>query len=388
MSSSFENDENQNSFEINESITPKKPKSKYNNNQKKRKSPQGYVLDEAELSSDEYETDGDDDKSAEKENEYDLKDSFVDLEEHDVNESMMAFYKQSVRNGPRLAPLRPLRPITDDIFSQIPEPDGSYVYDSFVVHDSYEETRIEKPKKSKQKLAKSNKEPIKVKKSKIIKPLNDSSIVSLDDDDDEKQDFIMSNPKKRASIAAPPKVGKIIEEEDEDLDTDLIHQIEMIEEACKKAQTEEKSVKIESFSKEETSIVAESKKFLGPVWVIVDTSQINAASDIIRFLRQKTNEIKIHIESNLHCDFIVSQRCAVVRFKWSDLSSQSTRSTIIDKVNKAKLYFSLIIAVVEDDREITANKTRSKYFDFMLSGLTEHISVFFSKYKSNSSPIK
>lgn len=53
---------------------------------------------------------------------------------------MMAIYQKSVRNGATNKPSylnRPLPPITDDIFSQMPTQDTSYMLDSFVVSDEH-----------------------------------------------------------------------------------------------------------------------------------------------------------------------------------------------------------------------------------------------------------
>lgn len=54
---------------------------------------------------------------------------------------MMAFYQKSVQNmAANNKPSylnRPMRPITDDIFSQMPSQDLSYMHDSFVVSDDH-----------------------------------------------------------------------------------------------------------------------------------------------------------------------------------------------------------------------------------------------------------
>ena len=55
---------------------------------------------------------------------------------------MIYKYQQSIKNAHDQIPrflTRKLAPITDDIFSQAPQQDTSYQYDSFVVKDDEEE---------------------------------------------------------------------------------------------------------------------------------------------------------------------------------------------------------------------------------------------------------
>lgn len=51
---------------------------------------------------------------------------------------MLYKYQESIKNAQNEKPYfltRKLAPITDDIFSQAPQQDNSYQYDSFVVQD-------------------------------------------------------------------------------------------------------------------------------------------------------------------------------------------------------------------------------------------------------------
>jgi hypothetical protein len=50
----------------------------------------------------------------------------------------MGLYLKSLhQNHNQHRPHRQLRPITEDLFSQMPEQDASYEYDSFVVDDNH-----------------------------------------------------------------------------------------------------------------------------------------------------------------------------------------------------------------------------------------------------------
>ena len=49
----------------------------------------------------------------------------------------MGNYLRSLHNNSIVRPQRQLRPITEDLFSQMPTQDASYEYDSFVVDDHH-----------------------------------------------------------------------------------------------------------------------------------------------------------------------------------------------------------------------------------------------------------
>ena len=84
----------------------------------------------------------------------------------------------------------------------------------------------------------------------------------------------------------------------------------------------------------------------------------------------------------MNCDFVISQRMGLIRFKFSDISSPNNRNSTTDKILKAKAFYSHITLLIEDDREDGMNRTRTKYFDGILSSLTQtSITVLFSKHK-------
>ena len=59
-----------------------------------------------------------------------------------ILDSMLYNYQKSLKNALNEQPkflTRKLAPITDDIFSQAPQQDSSYMYDSFVVPDEEED---------------------------------------------------------------------------------------------------------------------------------------------------------------------------------------------------------------------------------------------------------
>lgn len=99
-------------------------------------------------------------------------------------------------------------------------------------------------------------------------------------------------------------------------------------------------------------------------------------------MRKNSNQFKLLCETSLHCDFVISQRMGLIRFRYTDISSSTNRNSIIDKVTKAKAYYSHVTVLIEDDREDGLNKTRTKYYDSVLASLTQSTYVLFSKHKS------
>lgn len=101
----------------------------------KRKTSKAYFLTEADQSG----SSDDEEEDNNYENRYDLADSFLDEERQYTQNASIYLQMQHQQPEPNLKPWmnRQLKPITDDIFSQVPEPDDSYAVDSFLVSDSY-----------------------------------------------------------------------------------------------------------------------------------------------------------------------------------------------------------------------------------------------------------
>jgi hypothetical protein len=97
----------------------------------------------------------------------------------------MRFHRKMMRNDEHNMRPRAMRPVTDDIFSQAPEQDSSYMLDSFVVSDEHVsfcmQKQPKKPSKSVKKVAQSKKK----NKFKRIRKLNDSSTIICVSSNDE-----------------------------------------------------------------------------------------------------------------------------------------------------------------------------------------------------------
>ncbi|RNA42362.1 Fanconi anemia group M isoform X1, partial [Brachionus plicatilis] len=115
-------------------------------------------------------------------------------------------------------------------------------------------------------------------------------------------------------------------------------------------------------------------------WIIVDASLLTSAADIVKNIRRIWQQEKVVIQSGIGCDFIISQRNAVLRFKWSELSAASMRDQIIDRYAKCKSLYNNVIIIVIDDRE--NNKNRSKLFDSVIANLAKCSQILYSKSKT------
>jgi hypothetical protein len=96
--------------------------------------------------------------------------------------------------------------------------------------------------------------------------------------------------------------------------------------------------------------------------------------EIIKFLRRAWDQEKIIFRTAIHCDFIISQRCALVKYKWSgkndkqrlffyiidflhlflflkELSSVSSKDQVIEKYARARALYAKIVVLIQDDRE-------------------------------------
>ena len=102
----------------------------------------------------------------------------------------------------------------------------------------------------------------------------------------------------------------------------------------------------------------------------------------MRNLRKNYDKFHVLVESNLCCDMIVSQRCGMLKIKWSDIGNISNRQVITDKVLKARQFYPHLVILIEDDRDSSMAKNRTKHFDTMLFNLTEIATIMFTKHKS------
>jgi len=323
---------------------------------KKGKLKNHFIDDEADLSTEDEEMQSADEHD--EKDEYDLRDSFLDLQDYSHNESMLGKYRESLKNP--ITRTRNLRPITDSIYSQAPETDDSYELDSFCVS---EEAVIEKAKTKKSK----KKEAV----EQVIKPakkmgrvdrlrLQDHSCLTLSSNDEDELDFA-----KKPKIEAKVKESVIAKSESVNYENSF--------------KSEQASFLADTSIKTKSSINSSCSQ---PYWVIMDASQLTSSAELIRNLRRSHDKFRVIIESGLNCDLIVSQRCAIVKFKWSDVGAASYRNTMIDKVTIAKQYYPYLVVLIEDDRDLNSSKNRTKYFDSTLFHLTELATIMFTKYKS------
>jgi len=122
------------------------------NKKRRKKVSKAFFLSQAALSgSDASDSEDGDDNG--QENDYDLADSIIDNNEYSQSESVY----HRLRAAPNLKPWmnRKMKPITDSIFSQMPDgEDDSYLHDSFCVSDSF---RTQKPVENGQKKKKKKK---------------------------------------------------------------------------------------------------------------------------------------------------------------------------------------------------------------------------------------
>ena len=72
---------------------------------------------------------------------------------------------------------------------------------------------------------------------------------------------------------------------------------------------------------------------------------------------------------------------ALIRFKFTDISSSGNRNSVIEKITKAKSYYPYVTLLIDDDRDMNGNRARTRYFDGLLASLTQSVSVLFSKHK-------
>lgn len=170
------------SDDTNSELDPRQKRAKL-----KKKTSRAYFLTEADQSG----SSGDEEIEADDQDQYDLADSFIDKDrEYTQNESIY-LKMQNQLPEPNLKPWmnRKLQPITDDIFSQMPEPDDSYAMDSFLVSDSY---MTQKPVKKPRKRAKKSKYDVDsddldlieeaVAAGKVDKPCKKKNKISSDED--------------------------------------------------------------------------------------------------------------------------------------------------------------------------------------------------------------
>lgn len=114
----------------------------------------------------------------------------------------------------------------------------------------------------------------------------------------------------------------------------------------------------------------------------MDASLLASAADVIQILRTQWDLSKIVVHSSIACDFVISQRCALIRLKWSELSSPINSRKIIEQFSKAYCLYAQLVVLVLDDREVNLVRTRTKTFDKMLSYMSQCATLLFSKVKS------
>ncbi|CAF0760948.1 unnamed protein product [Brachionus calyciflorus] len=533
-----------------------------NKKRNKKSNKNKFIMDEAEIS-------GDDSEDDEDENDYDLRDSFVDTNEVSCDESMYLRYQKSVRDAEnnRLPHFmtRKLRPITDDIFSQMPTQDTTYDYDSFCVPDDhvsiYEKKSKKKKKSKKSETAETKRQDDRFRRIKILNMTNDDmdtqdvqcshyqeekiqmtqlpkkkkivneeeeddkdsdieiltdeilmleskakqkssnynqSLVIIDEDDEEadfkpllkksknkieslneniklinsevkiepvksvlsKTDLIIiddenefksfrtknSDVKKEPSISninctfkKPELIEKVQDKGDEDEDdeefnnwinntfTSNLEKPKSPEEkitqnrnqVLKEINNQQESSYFSKQSSETT--INENKTFLSHFnqtkqeipppkaeivkkaeknklnttaqvnttildvpkntnWIIVDGSLLTSAADILKYVRRIWQQDKVLIHQGLGCDFVISQRYAVLRFKWTEISAASMRDQIIDRYAKCKALYNNVAIIVVDDRE--NNKNRTKLFDSVIANLAKCSPILFAKAKT------
>ena len=302
-------------------------------------------------------------------------------------------YQQSLRQKEVHKPWmnRKLAPITADIFSQMPTNDSSdeYMHDSFCVSDSYL-TQKKKPSKKKSKKKSKNvadeADSGALKKGKLrrIKIINDSSDEAPEE----------TNMAATVDVTKPRRFVKSSSEEELD-DEDIL----LIE--------AEKNMKINTsrLNKSDSPIRLSPKKFSVFVkpepkpshnavglqtdnsiievkrnanWMILDASLLTAAAvsifnvcfsllevkfdrpkhfkDVIGNLRKIWYQEKLVFHSGIHCDFVISQRSALIRLKWSELGTPSHREHILEKLTKARLFYPEVTVLVLDDRDSNLNR--------------------------------
>lgn len=117
-------------------------------------------------------------------------------------------------------------------------------------------------------------------------------------------------------------------------------------------------------------------------WLIADASLLTSAADVVKNLRKIWDQEKIVLQSSIHCDFVVSQRFAVIRLKWSELSSPVYRQKVVESYAKANCLYLEIVVLVLDDRETNLIRGRTKNFDTILAYLSKTSTILFSKAKS------
>jgi len=119
---------------------------------RRKKVSKAFFLSQAALSGSDA-SDSEEGDDNDQENNYDLADSIIDNNEYSQSESVY----HRLRATPNLKPWmnRKMKPITDSIFSQMPDgEDDSYLHDSFCVSDSF---RTQKPVEEKKKNRKKGK---------------------------------------------------------------------------------------------------------------------------------------------------------------------------------------------------------------------------------------
>ncbi len=429
-----------------------------------KKTSKEFFLSQAALSGSDMSSD-DDPEADDRENNYDLADSLIDNNDYSDSHSL---YHKLRGNTPNLKPWmnRKLKPISDSIYSQMPEQDDSYVQDSFFVSDSFRTQKIEVKKKNKKKkdkkdlcdseleicdgwmdgfevkrraamrdncdrnqMERNNGVKLKRLRLNLSEDSVESEEKSLESDKSGelnliqllteycnlfilyfvKDSFITGKKKircnrlnitdssdefqvksKTTTCSVKPSTSKAAtndNEEDEDFNNWL-------------ALTEKRpdaNVSKDNFQKnlEFLNKSVNSDTSLAPVtppkhqglnlnWLLVDTSLLVNAPDLIKAIRKAWNQDKILIQASLGCDFVLSQRCCVVRFKWSDMTSPLHRQKLIESFGKASGLFASVVVIVVDDREPNIVRTRTKNFDMVMAYLTKAARVLFAKAKSNN----
>jgi len=368
---------------------------------KKKKRKCEFLEHEASVSG---EDSGDDDE--EDDDKYD--ESFVDdaSQANGDQEMYLRSVKSPTFKHPAARP-RKMRPITDSIFSQVPdEDDDAYEDDSFCVGSQeveYEtemdtldllDYQAENGKSCKRKRDEDHNSGKGKKKRKRI--LNMSS-----DDETVLGSTLLNSSARETTVPGSPLLKSPInpktssDKEEREKQERLMKQKQRKEEFQRnqenknnKPETENAYFDLDDFDDDfesqdlldgnnDSSVANNSKMFLKPdltdsinaaekVTVIVATGEVNKVPEIISTLKH-THKCNVKVMISLGASFILSQRMCAQRIMESDFSSGTYRPKLLERLVTMREQYEKVLLIIESEKvkpgERARHVARTKYLD-------------------------
>lgn len=368
---------------------------------KKRKFGHEFLEHEASVS-------GDDSGDDEEEDDDKYDESFVDdASQSNVDQEM---YLRSVKSPtfkhPAARP-RKMRPITADIFSQVPdEEDDTYEDDSFCVgsqeveYDTEMDTldmldyRAENGTSCKRKRSEDNNSGKGKKKRKRI--LNMSS-----DDETVLGSTLLNSPIREKTVLGSPLLKSPLspktssDNANQEREERLLKQKQRKEEFQRneqnknnKPETENAFFDLNDFDDDfesqdlldgnnDSSAANNSKMFLKPdltdsinaaekVTVIVATGEVNKVPEIISNLKH-THKCNVKVMTSVAASFILSQRMCAQRIMEADFSSGTYRPKLLERLVAMREQYEKVLLIIESEKvkpgERGRHVSRTKYLD-------------------------